>query len=156
MEISTFSSRIACMVTPAAVIPAGHEDNPLSNQTERRTNVVMSKAKPKTNINFKELVLLFQELGCHVTETRSLGKGFPNLLISGWGQSALVETTPDNDPDDEKMFFQADFLGRFETVTTAAEAINLAESFYLNSAQHLSFAPVALAVTRERYGLEDT
>lgn len=117
--------------------------------------------------NHKEIHKLFVELGCQVTDTHAVGKGFPDMVVTGWGQVALVEVkdgslTPSRrklTPDEAAWHERCQAL--VHIVEWPKDAIDVAHGMWLERDQGafdrwlrgLDKDPAMFALIRERYNL---
>lgn len=88
-------------------------------------------AGKRIDANQPSTVTLFRRLGCHVTPTHMVGKGFPDIVVSTRGVTALVEIkNPAQPPSkrqltkDEKQFHD-DCDGYVAIVSTPEHVIGL-------------------------------
>jgi len=51
----------------------------------------MARIAARTDSNQKEIVKSFRKLGCTVTHTHAVGKGFPDIVIGFQGNNYLIE-----------------------------------------------------------------
>lgn len=62
----------------------------------------------KVDLNQKEIVRELRAMGYSVRHTHIIGKGFPDIVIGGYGCNLLVEIKRPGEPltSDEKDFFE--------------------------------------------------
>ena len=83
-------------------------------------------ARGRRDANQREIVNTYLALGCSVTDTGSIGNGFPDLCIGLWGLDCLVEVkTKGGKMKSSQETFKREWRGRpVRIIRSMEDAIN--------------------------------
>lgn len=91
----------------------------------------MSRTAARTDGNQGDIVDALRRIGCSVSSTAGLGKGFPDLVVGKAGVNLLVEIKDNSQPKskqkltkDQKEFF-ATWRGQASVVNSVESALEL-------------------------------
>ena len=83
----------------------------------------------KVDANQALIVEALRRVGAHVACTHQLGGGFPDLVVSHWGKTYLVECKmPGASLTPDEARFHDEWAGYVHIVTTPEQAIELVTS----------------------------
>ncbi len=89
------------------------------------------RTKAKVDSNQPEIVAAFRKLGCTVTPTHMVGKGFPDIVVGKHGLTVLVEIKDGSKPPSARKLTPAEktwhdgWSGWAEIVETDADVLRI-------------------------------